>query len=99
VVKKILTLIYEDGRGNYLFALSTGGFHPFGDGATDIGFVAVPGGAVDVTVSSFKSSEDSVVTFFRSSLKDSQCENRDRMARVELHVSPQLRAEGFYFDG
>jgi hypothetical protein len=77
VVKNISILVSEEDREGYFFALSACGFHPVGDSATDVGFVAIPGSAVNVTVPSFKSSEDSIVTFFRSSLIDSQCENRD----------------------
>lgn len=77
MVKKISTLVSEEDREGYLFALATRGLHPVGDGATNVGFVAIPGSAVEVAVPSFKSSEDSIVTFFRSGLIDSQCENRD----------------------
>jgi hypothetical protein len=37
--------------------------HPFGYGAANVGFVAIPSGTVDVTIPGFKSGEDSVITF------------------------------------
>ena len=73
-------------RSECLFAFASCFIHPCFDGTTDFSFIAIPGCTVNMTISSFKGSEDRIVAL-GSGLENTQSEHRDLVARVKLEIS------------
>ena len=61
----------------YVFTLVASVLEPLGDRTSAIRLISIPSGAVNVAISSLKSSQHSIITFRRPSLIDSQCNDRD----------------------